>query len=235
MAVFKRIRELVSASLSEVLARAEDPEKMVNQMIREMEISIAELRKEAASAIALRKLTERRVERARREQETWLKNAETALEQGREDLARKALEKKQVCEEGLQDLESVLAEQAGMVAGFRADLRLIEEKAQEARARRETLVMKKRAALSRQRLAERLEEAGRTAGEALSAADRVTGGMGALERVEAGAEERAAEAAARSEVRKELEEADLQGTFRRMRRDGEVEQELKKLKRKLEK
>ena len=235
MTVFKRVRDLVTASLNDLLTRAEDPESMINQMIREMEVSISEARREAASAIALQKLTEKGVERARREEKTWLANAETALRQGREDLARKALDRKSACEESLRELDALLSEQREMAAGLREELRMIEEKAQEARARRETLLMKKRAAMIRQRLADRMEAADRTTAHAQRAAEEVIDGFGAFQKMEEGVDEMSAEAAAKSDLRRDLSEENLKSKFRRLRREGDVERELKELKEKLEK
>ena len=122
-----------------------------------------------------------------------------------------------------------------MAAGLKEDLRLIEEKAQEARARRETLLVKKRAALIRQRLADRMEAADRTSARVQRAAEEVIEGFGAFQKMEAGVEEMSAEAAARSDLRREAEGESLKSAFRRLRRQGDVEQELRELKKKLEK
>ena len=62
MAIFKRVRDIVSASINDLLARVEDPESVVNQMIREMEESILALRRETASAIASHKMLVKKLE-----------------------------------------------------------------------------------------------------------------------------------------------------------------------------
>jgi len=87
----------------------------------------------------------------------------------------------------------------------------------------------------RQRLADRMEAADRTTAHAQRAAEEVIDGFGAFQKMEEGVDEMSAEAAAKSDLRRDLSEENLKSKFRRLRREGDVERELKELKEKLEK
>ena len=91
MALFKRVRDLTMASVNDLLDKAEDPVKMVNQFVRDMEEDIGEAEVAVAKQIAIEKrFLEQRDEAAALVQKRT-EQAEKALELGNEDLAKKAL------------------------------------------------------------------------------------------------------------------------------------------------
>ena len=235
MAIFKRIREIISASINDLLDATADPEKMINQMIREIDQSIAELRKNVASTIALQKMIERRSQKAKAEQRTWSENAELALMQGKEDMAKRALEKKLAVTETVLVFENQIEEHEGVIARLKEDLKLVEEKAQEARTKRETLIMKKRSAESRQKLAESIEKVEKSLGDALHAADRIINGFDGFNTLEEKIDEQVVSAEVRTAWRRELQVNTLAKEFEKIKRDKVLGEELKALKRKLEK
>ena len=94
MGIFKRLRDLTAASINDLLDKAEDPVKMLNQFLRDMEEDIMEAESAVAKQIAIEKKFKMQLEEA---QEMVLKRQEQAvkaLEQNNEDLARRALEDK---------------------------------------------------------------------------------------------------------------------------------------------
>ena len=91
MSILQRIQSILVGNINELLDKVEDPETAVNQMIRDMEEAMSEMRNNTASAIATAKMTEKKLEKAGKEQRLWQQNAETALRSGDEELAKKAL------------------------------------------------------------------------------------------------------------------------------------------------
>ena len=232
MTIFKRVRDIITASIHEMLTGIEDPEKMVHQMIREMEQSIAEMRKNAASSIGMQKMVERRLLKAIEEQAAWQENAELAVKQGKDKLAKKALKKKRSYNEVLHALEAELSEQKRIVSHIKDELRLVEEKVQETRMKRETLISKKRAAETKRRLIESMERANKNL--AMSDGGKIINGFTEFKKLEDNVERGIAE----TEAERELLEADqgksLDEEFSKMKEEQALEEELKALKKKKE-
>lgn len=105
MGIFKRLRDLTTASINDLLDKAEDPVKMLNQFLRDMEEDIRDAESAVAKQIAIEKKFQQQMEEAgemvsRREQQ-----AMQALEQGNDDLARRALKDKKEHQERFDDLK----------------------------------------------------------------------------------------------------------------------------------
>ena len=94
MGVFKRISDIISANLNDLTEGFEDPERMLRQAVREMEETIADVTNQTAKAMANETTLSRELERNRAQQQQWQGRAEKAVEEGNDDLARKALARK---------------------------------------------------------------------------------------------------------------------------------------------
>src|SRR5262245_2154299 len=94
MGIFLRLSDLVSANLHFLLDKAEDPPKMIAQLIREMEDGLNEARRYAATAIAAERRLSRELDYRRAQAEHWKQKASQALALQREELARRALARK---------------------------------------------------------------------------------------------------------------------------------------------
>ncbi len=230
MTIFKRVRDIISASINELLAEIEDPEKMVHQMIREMEQSIAEVRKSAASSIGTQKMVERRLLKARKEKAGWQENAQLAIKQGNDELAKKALKKKRSYNEVLRALETELTEQKKIVSRIKDELRLVEEKVQETRMKRETLATKKRAAETKRRLIESMEKANKNL--TMSDGGKIINGFTESKKLEDDVERDMAETEAERELLEEDQDKSLDEEFSKMKEEQALEEELKALKKK---
>src|SRR5678815_3322999 len=93
--IFTRTRDIIAANMTELLDRAEDPARMIRMIIVEMEETLVEVRATAARSIADIKEMRRAMTRLDSLQASWSEKAGLALEKGREDLARAALNEKQ--------------------------------------------------------------------------------------------------------------------------------------------
>lgn len=94
MGIFKRLRDLTAASINDLLDKAEDPVKMLNQFLRDMESDILDAEAAVAKQIAVEKKFKQQYEEAQEMVEKRQAQAEKAMEQGNEDLARRALQDK---------------------------------------------------------------------------------------------------------------------------------------------
>jgi phage shock protein A len=149
MGIFSRFRDIVNANLSDLLDRAEDPQKMIRMMIQEMEETLVEVRTTSAKVIADRKHLERRIENQQLEISDWEGKARLALSKGREDLARAALAEQASCEEMLALAEQELAAVAGHIAELNDEIGQLQRKLDDAKAKQKALVAREQTARSR--------------------------------------------------------------------------------------
>jgi phage shock protein A len=152
MAIFKRMTDMVSASINELLDGIEDPVATVNQMIREMESSIQGMRQQTASSIASRKMLEKKRSRLRADVRHAESQAAAALDADDEDNARRHLRRKQDFNAALTKIKIEESELATLVAELKVELSRLEDRVQETRSKRDTLLMKKRALETREKM-----------------------------------------------------------------------------------
>ena len=98
MGIFDRLKTVISSNMNDLIAKAENPEKMLNQMIIDMNEQLIESKKAVAMAIADEKRLEREVIQNKGQAEEWEKKAMLAVRAGRDDLAKEALLRKQAHE-----------------------------------------------------------------------------------------------------------------------------------------
>ncbi|MBD3648912.1 MAG: PspA/IM30 family protein, partial [Pseudomonadales bacterium] len=111
MGVFNRISDIINSNINAMLDHAEDPEKMIRQITREMEETLVEVRSHSARNIAEKKDLVKRIRKYREEAASWEERAELAINKGRDDLARAALKERSSLEESVallkQDVETI--------------------------------------------------------------------------------------------------------------------------------
>ncbi|MEO0794420.1 MAG: phage shock protein PspA [Verrucomicrobiota bacterium] len=151
MGIFSRFRDIVSSNLNSMLDKAEDPEKLLKLVIREMEDTLVELKASCASCMAERT----KVERAKTESEIkvaeWSAKAELALTKGREDLAREALMEKRAYSERVEKLESEGIQHGEVVNQYQSDIGELEEKLNQARDKQRVLLQRHQHATAKKR------------------------------------------------------------------------------------
>jgi len=188
MGLFSRISDLLRANINEIITKAEDPEKMLNTAIEEMQKQLIEAKSRVAMAIADEKRLIKKQELDNERARTWEKNAMKAVRGGRDDLAVEALAKKKEHEAAGRMYEDQLRSQRGAVDELRRALSALTNKLEETKRRRTILMARAKRAEAQRHIASTLHAANET-----SAADR-------LERLEARVERAEAEAEATWEV-----------------------------------
>jgi phage shock protein A len=152
MGIFTRLSEILSSNLHALLDKAENPERMIGQIIREMEQGLASARQCAASAIAAERRIARELQRNRAEAQMWQARAREALHAGREDLARRALARKLEHDDLTAELDRQHLAARETAQNVRVSLRAIEARLTEARRKQRLLIARHRAAKARAEL-----------------------------------------------------------------------------------
>jgi phage shock protein A len=219
MAVFERIGTIIRANLNDLLTRAEDPEKIINQTLMDMRQAQYEARMEVAEAIAEGKRLERDQLRHAGEVDTWLQKAEQALKAGRDDLAREALRRKQASADLAAGLKEQLDAHQSMVERLKTQLRALDAKIDEAERKRQLLIARQKRA-----------EAQRSLSAAMARTDTAKA-FEAFDRMESKVEAMEDKVAAEDELAHDLS---LDDDFAALEVDDGVEDELAALKAKLE-
>ncbi|WP_421353272.1 phage shock protein PspA [Aeromonas veronii] len=149
MSIFSRLADIINSNLTALLDKAEDPQKMVRLIIQEMEDELVKERSNLARFLASQKEIGRQVARHQERVDEWQAKAELALNKGREDLARAALiEKKKQTELS----ETLYREQQAVDSGIEKlgeEIRQLEAKLEDARARQKAMAIRTEAASSR--------------------------------------------------------------------------------------
>jgi phage shock protein A len=142
MGIFTRFRDIVSANINAMLDKAEDPEKLIKLMIREMEDTLVEIKASCAGVMANSRKIERQLEETRSRVEYWEERAELAITKGRDDLGREALLERRGYKERADALDKELVESETLVQQYQDDIRQLEEKLQAAREKQRILVQR---------------------------------------------------------------------------------------------
>lgn len=142
MGIFTRFRDIVSSNINSMLDRAEDPEKLIRLMIREMEDTLVELKAACAGVMAETKAVQRRMDKAGGRSRFWADKAKLAIDKGRDELAREALVEKRRFHERFAALEAELKQQEALVAQYQEDIRQLEDKLKSARDKQRLLAQR---------------------------------------------------------------------------------------------
>ncbi len=178
MGIFSRISDIFKANVNDTLDKAEDPEKMLKQMVLEMEESVNKATLAVANAIANEKNLERKIAKERSNSAEWQHKAMQALQANREDLAKAALEKKAVADKNASDLEPIYQQASATSKKMREQLDALKHKLDEARSRQSTLIARSQAAKAQKQIAQSFSGVG---SDAFSKFDKFEGKIEKLE------------------------------------------------------
>lgn len=142
MGIFTRFRDIISSNINAMLDKAEDPEKLIRLMIREIEDTLVEIKTACAGVMAGSKKIQRQLEGLRDRVGYWEEKAELAVNKGRDDLAREALVEKRKFTRQTESLENELAEHDDLIHQYQSDIRQLEEKLKSARDKQRMLVQR---------------------------------------------------------------------------------------------
>ena len=156
MGIFTRFRDIISSNINAMLDKAEDPEKLIKLMIREMEDTLVELKASCAGVMATSKKVQRELEQMEERTTYWEEKAELAVNKGRDDLAREALVEKRKYTQRRESLELELAEHDSLVLQYQDDIRQLEEKLKSARDKQRVLIQRHIHAKRRKRAQEEI-------------------------------------------------------------------------------
>jgi len=142
MGIFTRFRDIVSSNINAMLDRAEEPEKLIRLMVREMEDTLVELKAACAGVMADTKKIRRQRDEADDRARFWADKAQLATTKGRDDLAREALVEKRRYRQRADSLAQELSDHQGLVEQYQNDIRQLEDKLKSARDKQRVLVQR---------------------------------------------------------------------------------------------
>ena len=145
---------MIKSNINDLISRAEDPEKMLNQIIVDMRDQLAKAKREVAGAIADERKLKRQLTDANKQKEAWEKRAMLAVQQGRDDLAKQALVRQQEHAEQVAALDGTWRAQADETEKLKGSLRQLNDKIEEAKRKRNLLIAKQKRAQAQRRIHE---------------------------------------------------------------------------------
>jgi len=151
MGIFTRFRDIVSSNINAMLDSAEDPDKMIKLMIREMEDTLIEIKSSCAGVIASRKKLERKLDELLERRNLWAKRAELAVNKGRDGLAREALVEKRRFSELAESLNAEVLEHSSLIEQYQEDIQELEGKLSGAKEKKRTLAERHKKAQNKKR------------------------------------------------------------------------------------
>jgi phage shock protein A len=220
MGLFARLGTLIRSNINELINKAEDPEKMLNQVLVDMKQQLVEAKKQVAVAIADEKRLKKQYEQERSKAEEWERKAMLAVKAGDDNLAKAALQRRSDHEEIAKSLKQQWDAQKASVEQLKQALRSLDQKIEEAKRKRNILV-------SRQKRA----EAQRTINETLSSINS-TSAFDTFERMSDRVTQLEAEAEATAELGGALPESSLESQFKALEASS-VDDQLEVLKKRM--
>ena len=151
MALLDRVTTLIKANLNDLVDKAEEPEKMLKQLLLDMQNQYIQVKTQVAIAIADQHLLGKKRQENVDLQKDWLRKAELAVNKNEEELARVALERSLTYETAAQNFAGQMEDQGHSVQMLRDALHRLEQKMAETNSKTELLIAQHRRAKLAQR------------------------------------------------------------------------------------
>jgi len=220
MGILTRIFNLFRATTSDLLDKAEDPEKMIKQMISDLEAQKKKAKEQMTEALALQKRLERDTEKEHQEAEKWEQKAILAVQNEKDDLAKEALTRKNEHLRRALDFEKQLEMHQNNADSLKESYQTMEDKIDEIKRKQGLLSVKQKQAEAQENIYKTIEGLGDTSGI-----------MDTIERAEEKVENLQARAEAYQEISMESDQESLEKKFKELEHESpDMEIELLELK-----
>ena len=144
MALLERVGTLIRANLNDLIDKAEDPEKMIKQVILDMENQYLQVKTQLAVSIADQHMLEKKLKENEDVGKDWMRKAERAVDKSEDDLARAALDRYQTSLRLAQSYQEQVEDQKAQVQTLKNALQKLEMKLDEAKSKRDLLLARHR-------------------------------------------------------------------------------------------
>jgi len=214
MGLMDRVSTLLRANLNDLIDKAEDPSKMIKQVILDMENQLLQVKTQVAISIADQHMLEKKQKENDVKAAEWMRKAELAVDRGQDDLARAALERHKSCERTAESFREQVADQLAQVEMLKSVLGKLEQKLAEAHSKSAMLLAQHRRARALGRASDARSAIG--SGSAIRTFDRMKDKVMHEEAV--------------SQAKSDLAGDNLDDRFAQLERDDEVDRALAELK-----
>ena len=154
MGIFDRISTLMRSNINDLISRAENPEKMLNQLILDMKGQLAKAKQQVALSIADEKKLQADAEQMKKGAEDWERRAMLAVQENRDDMAKQALVRYNEALQGAQQLHETWLKSKAETESLKNSLRQLNDKIEEAKRKKNILIARARRAEAQQRIQE---------------------------------------------------------------------------------
>lgn len=216
MAIFERVSDLVKANINDLIDKAENPEKMVKQIIIDMEDQLRKVTQSLGTAMGSQNQVRKQLENAKAQSNVWQEKAKASLENGNEDLAKQALANKVKQDNMVKQYEEMDSSMTPQVEEIRRQIDILKQKLEEARSKQAMLVARSQMADAKGKMA-----------KTLGSLDSKSA-FAKMDKMEQKIEQKESQADAYSQVSGVDDEAN--DPFKQMDQENAVNDELEKLK-----
>ncbi len=214
MGLLDRMSTLVRSNLNDLLDRAEDPEKMLRQLLVDMNNQRIQAKTQVAAAIAEERRVQQRADEAQKQADEWQRRAELAIEKGDDELAKQALTRRNTYAQTAAGLQEQLQAYSAQVQALRDGMRQLDDKIGEAEGKKELLIARSRSAKAQETMHRTLSGI------------RGSGTMGEFDRLEQRVQEQEARAAAYTDLSTDR----LEDKFAALEQESDIDRQLRELK-----
>ncbi len=219
MAIFERVSDLIRSNINDLIDKAENPEKMVKQIIIDMEDQLSKSTQSLGIAMGSLNQVKKQLADAKAQSENWQEKAKKCLEQGNEDLARQALENKVNQDKMATQYEEMVASMEKQVNEIKNQVDILKQKLEEARSKQAMLVARSQMADAKAQMS-----------KALGNMDSKSA-FAKMDKMEKKIEQKESQADAFAEVSGVVE--DESDPFAKMEKESSIDAELEKLKKEM--